>query len=59
MEAVYYGLPMYTFGGELRETPLPEVPDDLAKQLDGNGELTAASLSLEPGFATATDDRRP
>ena len=59
MEAVYYGLPMYTFGGDLKDLPLPEIPDDLVPQYDENGLLTAASLSLHPVFAmaTATDDR--
>ena len=28
MEAVYYGLPMYTFANRLKQAPLPQIPED-------------------------------
>ncbi|MFD4958315.1 hypothetical protein [Microbacterium sp. NPDC058389] len=47
MEAVYYGLPMYTFDAPAKEMPLPETPD-LTVSTDGG--LTTASLSFTPAF---------
>ncbi|MEU1971523.1 hypothetical protein ABZ477_07695 [Microbacterium sp. NPDC019599] len=57
MEAVYYGLPMYSFApaATAKSAPLPGIPDDLT-DVATDGLLTA-SLSLNPVFTTtsATD----
>ena len=55
MEAVYYGLPMYTFTdtGTTKTAPVPQRPADLTQVHDVNG-LLAASLSLAPTFRTVT-----
>lgn len=59
MEAVYYGLPMYTFAdtGTAKTAPLPERPADLTA-VQNTGGLLAASLTLAPTFraVTKTDD---
>ncbi|WP_243075396.1 hypothetical protein [Microbacterium sp. SS28] len=48
MEAVYYGLPMYTFAAPAKtEMPLPETPDLTVSDVDG---LMTASLSFSPEF---------
>ncbi|MDY0908356.1 hypothetical protein SOM19_02560, partial [Microbacterium sp. CFBP9034] len=60
MQAVYYGLPMYTFAdtpGDPKLLPLPAIPADLSPVEDGAGltaGLRAASLSLHPAFETTT-----
>ncbi|MBD3942151.1 hypothetical protein IF188_10625 [Microbacterium sp. NEAU-LLC] len=50
MEAVYYGLPMYTFAGSTKNMPLPELPAGLTPATTV-GSLTAASLTLHPDFS--------
>ncbi|MGN6218955.1 MAG: hypothetical protein ACTHNQ_05585 [Microbacterium sp.] len=47
MEAVYYGLPMYTFAAPAKDMPLPETPDLTVSTADG---LTSASLDFTPAF---------
>lgn len=58
MQAVYYGLPMYTFteaaSGEEKGAPLPSIPGGLSEVQEGDG-LLAASLSLSPQFTTKTE----
>jgi len=55
MEAVYYGLPMYTFApaasGETKSAPVPSVPAGLSEITDHDG-LLSASLRLQPTFAS-------
>ncbi len=52
MEAVYYGLPMYTFDGRrTKAAPLPDTPDLTVATADG---LTSAGLSFTPTFETQT-----
>ena len=55
MEAVYYGLPMYTFADTAtpKTAPLPERPADLTAVRGVDG-LLAASLTLAPTFRTVT-----
>ena len=58
MEAVYYGLPMYTPApaGEPKDAPLPEVPGDLQPATGIEGNLLGASLRLQPTFSVVPGD---
>ncbi|MET0448300.1 MAG: hypothetical protein ABW004_07830 [Aeromicrobium sp.] len=57
MESVYYGLPMYTFTApDSKALPLPKIPPSLVTSHDMAGNLTAASLTLEPLFQTSDAD---
>ena len=51
MQAVYYGLPMYTFTGTTKAAPLPDTPDLTVTTTDG---LTSARLSFTPSFEAKT-----
>jgi hypothetical protein len=55
MQAVYYGLPMYTFGPAdgVKEAPVPQIPADLGA-FETAGPLASASLHLSPTFTTNT-----
>ena len=55
-EAVYYGLPMYTFANSTHTAPLPAVPSDLTAARQVEGGLLAASFSLHPTLQTVTKD---
>lgn len=55
-EAVYYGLPMYTFANSTHTAPLPAVPSDLTAAREVEGGLLAASFSLHPALETVTKD---
>jgi hypothetical protein len=56
MQAVYYGLPMYTLANSTKELPLPTIPSNLSEigPADEDG-LSHASLVLSPEFETVTD----
>ncbi|MFH8251317.1 hypothetical protein ACH3VR_13175 [Microbacterium sp. B2969] len=52
MEAVYYGLPMYTFTDPVKtEMPLPEAPD---LQVSTSGGITTAALTFQPVYQQQT-----
>lgn len=57
MEAVYYGLPMYTLSstGDPKEAPLPQIPADLQPVGPGTEGVLSASLTLTPDLSVATD----
>ncbi|MCH6231664.1 hypothetical protein MK786_13010 [Microbacterium sp. CFH 31415] len=52
MQAVYYGMPMYTFEDSTKEAPLPAAPE--LRIADGRSGLSSAPLTLTPSFATVT-----
>ncbi|QIG39261.1 hypothetical protein G5T42_06975 [Microbacterium sp. 4R-513] len=55
MEAVYYGLPMYTVDDPAKtEMPLPPTPDLTPVT---SGGITTASLSFQPKFAAEQDEQ--
>lgn len=54
MEAVYYGLPMYTFGGDSQDAPVPAIPADLSPVAPGTDGVLSASLHLSPTFSDPT-----
>ncbi|GAA1975355.1 hypothetical protein [Microbacterium pumilum] len=55
MEAVYYGLPMYTFAdaATTKDAPVPEIPAAL-EDLQTSGGLSTAALTLTPSFQKRT-----
>ncbi|MEU1971520.1 hypothetical protein ABZ477_07680 [Microbacterium sp. NPDC019599] len=54
MQAVFYGLPMYTFAGPTKSAPLPELPEGLTPVEVGADGVSTASLSLTPSFEPVT-----
>ncbi|WP_248146877.1 hypothetical protein [Microbacterium aoyamense] len=58
MQAVYYGLPMYTLAqtGEPKSAPLPELPAGLEDTRDIEGDLLGASLRLRPELTVRSDE---
>ncbi len=55
MEAVYYGLPMYTFAdaSTVKGAPVPQIPQELDELRTADG-LSTAALTLDPSFQKRT-----